>query len=134
MVPHGTDHAGQGRDFPEPNETALSQAMKEPEFKRFVEAQLTWDRAMAEALVQAKQNFGNAVVVGILSIGHVAGGHGVPRQLWALDGFEASSLIPATVDTACALIGTGYADAIFTLPHRSEVPLAALAQLGVFAR
>jgi uncharacterized iron-regulated protein len=131
-VPHGgTDHVGQGPDFPEPNETALNQAMKEPEFKRFVEAQLTWDRAMAEALVQAKQNFGNALVVGILGIGHVAGGYGVPRQLWALGGFEASSLIPATIGTACALIGTGYADAIFTLPHRSEVPLAALAQLGV---
>jgi hypothetical protein len=58
------------------DEAELTAAMKEAEFKRFVEAQLTWDRAMAEALAEARQNFGNAVVVGILGSGHVAGGRG----------------------------------------------------------
>jgi hypothetical protein len=132
MVPHGgTDQAGRVPDRAEPDEAALSEAMKEPEFKRFVEAQLTWDRAMAEALAQARQNFGNVVVVGIVGIGHVAGGYGVPRQLWALGIDRPSSLIPAAIDTACALVGTGYADAIFTLPHSNEVPSPAPAELGV---
>jgi uncharacterized iron-regulated protein len=131
-VPHGiTDHPRQAPSLPESDEAALGRAMKEPEFKSFVEAQLTWDRAMAEALAQARENFGNAVVVGILGIGHVAGGYGVPHQLRALGIREPSSLIPTTVDTACALIGTGVSDAIFTLPHRNEVPSSALAQLGV---
>lgn len=129
--PGATGRAAQGPDLPELDEAALTEAMKELEFERFVEAQLTWDRAMAEALAEARQNFGNAVVVGILGNGHVAGGHGVPRQLRALGVYEPASLIPATVDMACTLIGTGYADAIFTLPRADETPPPKQPSLGV---
>src|SRR5215831_16186730 len=125
-----TDRTAQEPGLPE-LDAELTEAMKEPEFKRFVEAQLTWDRAMAEALAEARQNFANAVVVGILGSGHVAGGHGVPRQLRALGIYEPASLIPAAVDTACLLIGTGYADAIFTLPRADEAPPPEQAPLGV---
>src|SRR6266478_2330193 len=76
--PDVTDPAAQGPDLPALGEAELTEVMKEPEFKHFVEAQLTWDRTMAEALAEARQNFGNAVVVGILGSGHIAGGHGVP--------------------------------------------------------
>ena len=69
------------RTPPEPDEAALADAMKEPEFQRFVEAQLTWDRAMAEALAGAKRKFSNATIVGVLGSGHVQDGHGVPHQL-----------------------------------------------------
>jgi hypothetical protein len=128
---HGAgDRAQQGHENAELDEAALGQVMQEPRFKRFVEAQLTWDRAMAEALADARQNFSNSIVVGIVGVGHVAGGYGVPRQLRALGIYEPSSLIPAAADTACALIGTGYADAIFTLSHTNEAPLPAPAQLG----
>jgi len=126
-----TDRTAQEPRLPELDEAELTEAMKEPEFKRFVEAQLTWDRAMAEALAEARQNFANAVVVGILGSGHVAGGHGVPRQLRALGIYEPASLIPAAVDTACLLIGTGYADAIFTLPRADEAPPPEQPHLGV---
>ena len=68
------DQAAHAPALSEPNEATLAQDMRSPEFKHFVEAQLTWDRAMAEALAEAKQNFGNAVVVGIVGGGHVAGG------------------------------------------------------------
>src|SRR5207302_3585462 len=54
---------------PEPDEAALAEAVKQPEFKRFVEAQLTWDRAMAEALAGAKRKFSNAAIVGVLGSG-----------------------------------------------------------------
>src|SRR5262249_274942 len=117
LQPVANDRAAQGQDLPELDEAEFTEAIKEPEFKRFVEAQRAWDRAMAEALAEARQSFGNAVVVGILGSGHVAGGHGVPRQLRALGIYEPASLIPSAVDIACTLIGTGYADAIFTLPH-----------------
>jgi uncharacterized iron-regulated protein len=131
LQPGATNRAAQGPDLPEPDEAELTEAMNEPEFKRFVEAQLTWDRAMAEALAEARQNFANAVVVGILGSGHVAGGHGVPRQLRALGIYEPASLIPATVDVACTLIGAGYADAIFTLPRADETPPSEQPHLGV---
>jgi uncharacterized iron-regulated protein len=114
--------AGHPQALPELDEAGFARAVRSPEFKHFVEAQLTWDRAMAQALAGARQNFANAVVVGIVGSGHVAGGHGVPRQLRALGVYEPSSLIPATVEIACSLIGTGYADAVFTLPRTDETP------------
>jgi len=76
LQPDAIHRAAQGPDLPELDEAELTEAMKEPEFKRFVEAQLTWDRAMAEALAEARQNFGNAVVVGILKRARCRGARG----------------------------------------------------------
>jgi uncharacterized iron-regulated protein len=122
-LPPGTDPLSvpQGATLPEPDETTLAATVQEPEFKRFVAAQLTWDRAMAEALAGAKRKFADRTIVGILGSGHVEGGEGVPHQLKALGIEEVTSLIPVSVDEACKLVGTSYADAIFTLPH-SEQP------------
>jgi len=116
---------------PEPDEAALEEAVKQPEFKHFVEAQLTWDRAMAEALAGAKRKFSNATIVGILGSGHVAEGHGVPHQLKDLGIAGSTTLIPVSADAACALVGTSYADAVFTLPHTDETPPPERPRLGV---
>ena len=116
---------------PEPEEAALAEAMKEPEFKRFVEAQLTWDRAMAEALASANRKFSNATIVGVLGSGHVEDGQGVPYQLRDLGVTALTTLIPVSVDTACKHVGTSYADAVFTLPRSEETPAPARPGLGV---
>jgi uncharacterized iron-regulated protein len=132
-IPPGADpfSSSKGPSLPEPDEAALTEAMKQPEFKRFVEAQLTWDRAMAEALAGAKRKFPDATVVGILGSGHVAGGHGVPHQLKDLGIPGPVTLLPMSVDEACAHVGTSYADAIFTLPREEETPPAERPRLGV---
>src|SRR5260221_14566965 len=106
-----------GQSPPEPDEAALAEAVQQPEFKRFVEAQLTWDRAMAEALADAKRKFSNATIVGILGSGHVEEGYGVPHQLKDLGVAELRTLIPVSVEAACAHVGGSYADAVFTLPR-----------------
>ena len=106
----------------DPDEAAIAEAMKQPEFTRFVEAQLTWDRAMAEALANAKRKFANATIVGILGSGHVAGGHGVPHQLKNLGVTAMAALIPVAADAACKQVGQSYADTIFTLPAGSDDP------------
>jgi uncharacterized iron-regulated protein len=106
----------------EPDEQAMAEAMAKPEFKRFVEAQLTWDRAMAEALAGAKRKSPDATVVGILGSGHVEKGHGVPHQLRDLGVPTVTALIPVATDAACKLVGTSYADAMFTLPPGSDDP------------
>jgi uncharacterized iron-regulated protein len=116
---------------PEPDEAALAEAVKQPEFKRFVEAQQTWDRAMAEALAGAKRKYSDATIVGILGSGHVEGGHGVPHQLKDLGITVPMSFIPVSVDEACKLVGTSYADAVFTLPRTDETPPAERPRLGV---
>ena len=118
-------------NLPEPEEAALAEAMKEPEFKRFVEAQLTWDRAMAEALASANRKFSNATIVGVLGSGHVENGHGVPHQLKDLGVTAVTTLIPVSVDTACKYVGTSYADAVFTLPRSEETLAPARPRLGV---
>jgi uncharacterized iron-regulated protein len=118
-------------NMPEPEEAALAEAMKEPQFKRFVEAQLTWDRAMAEALASANRKFSNATIVGVLGSGHVEDGHGVPHQLKELGVTALTTLIPVSVHTACKHVGTSYADAIFTLPRSQETLAPARLRLGV---
>jgi uncharacterized iron-regulated protein len=132
-LPPGADplSSSAGPNPPEPDEAALADALKQPEFKRFVEAQLTWDRAMAEALAGAKAKSPGATIVGILGAGHVAEGYGVPHQLQSLGIADAKSLIPVSVDTACSHVGTSYADAIFTVPHADETPPPERPRLGV---
>lgn len=127
----GPVSGSQGPSFAEPDEAAFAEAFKEPEFKRFVEAQQTWDRAMAEALAGAKRKLPNATVIGILGSGHVEGGYGVPHQLKDLGIAGAMSLIPVSVETACMLVGTSFADAVFTLPRTEETPPPDRPRLGV---
>src|SRR5882757_8365689 len=117
--------------MPEPDEAALAEAMKEPEFKRFVEAQLTWDGAMAQALAGARREFSDATIVGVLGSGHVADGHGVPHQLKDLGVTNLTTLIPESVDTACKLVGTSYADIVFTLPPTDKTSAPERPRLGV---
>src|SRR5262245_33067648 len=117
--------------MPEPDEAALAEAMQEPAFKRFVEAQLTWDRAMAQALAGAKREFSAATIVGVLGSGHVADGHGVPHQLKDLGVTVLTTLIPESVDTACKLVGTSYADIVFTLPPTDKTSAPERPRLGV---
>ena len=45
--------------------------LEDEAFGRFVEAQLTWDRAMAEALAEAHRRDPKAIVVGIVGRGHL---------------------------------------------------------------
>jgi uncharacterized iron-regulated protein len=123
--------SSQGQPPPEPDEAALTDAIKQPEFKRFVAAQLTWDRAMAEALAGARRQYADATVVGILGSGHVEEGYGVPHQLRELGIADVTTLIPVSAEEACTLVGTSYADAIFTLPHTLETPPLERPRLGV---
>jgi len=84
----------------------------------FVAAQTFWDRAMAEALAAAHERHGGPVV-GIVGRGHVAQGHGIPRQLADLGYQDVQVLLPTDADEACPEPGT--ADYLFAL----EAPAAA---------
>ena len=42
-----------------------------------------------------------------------------------------TSLVPVAADEACALVGTGYADIVFTLPHADDAPTPDRPRLGV---
>jgi S1-C subfamily serine protease len=63
--------------------------------------------------------------------GHVEGGNGIPHQLKDLGIAEPVSLIPVAVDGACKLVGTPYADAVFTVPQSQQAPPPQPPRLGV---
>jgi uncharacterized iron-regulated protein len=93
--------------------SAAEQALR---FNRFLEAQLTWDRAMAEALARHARAPSPPLVVGVMGSGHLQFGHGVPEQLRALGIADPYTMIPfdlaageacAKPPAALALAGSG---------------------------
>jgi uncharacterized iron-regulated protein len=97
----------------------------EAAFNRFVESQLTWDRAMAEVLSQAVNPADNAnppLVVGIMGSGHIRYGHGVPHQLRDLGVTRVASLLPVSGAGECQYLAPGLATAVYVLPNKALSP------------
>lgn len=85
-------------------------------FDRFVDAQVTWDRAMAEALATARREGGEPLVVGIVGSGHLEYGHGIPHQLADLGISDAAVVMPWETTRSCDDLKTpesAIADAVF---------------------
>ncbi len=108
-----------------------SVTVSDPGFRRFVESQQVWDRAMAEALAAAHQRQRKPLAVGILGSGHVVRGFGVPHQLNALGIGEVMSLLPWDAVTDCSELVKGYADAVYGLPALPNDARPPRARLGV---
>lgn len=97
--------------------------MSDSAFRRFVESQTTWDRAMAEALAQrARPGQANAssLVVGIIGAGHVRFGQGVAHQLRDLGIRNVGALLAVPHDADCKDIRSGLASAVFALPPQAR--------------
>ncbi len=85
----------------------------EAALQRFIEAQLVWDRAFAEAIAAAVRRHPEATVVGIIGSGHLERGFGVPHQLAALGVERVATLLPWDVDRNCSELGPDVATAVF---------------------
>jgi hypothetical protein len=70
-------------------------------FSNFVDAQLTWDRAMAEALAAAYRRDPKATVVGIVGRGHLEYGYGIPHQLADMGIDDVDVLLPLDATATC---------------------------------
>jgi uncharacterized iron-regulated protein len=81
----------------------------------FVQAQQTWDRAMAQALAP---HAAGALAVGIIGSGHLRHGYGVPLQLRDLGVKRVGTLLPVDAQR-CKEAVAGFADAVFVLPERA---------------
>jgi uncharacterized iron-regulated protein len=125
--PHEGPPAEEATPAPDRSEVLASQA-----FERFVEAQLTWDRAMAQALVQARAAYPDALVVGIIGRGHLEHGHGVPHQLSDLGEEQVAVLLPVERGAACAALEPDVADAVFLVePIEPDGPVPPRPRLGI---
>ena len=87
-------------------------AMTPERLRHFLEAQLLWDRAMAEAIAAERARAPALTVVAIMGAGHLQNRNGVPHQLAALGVPDPVVLLPE--HAACAPLGPFYADAIYT--------------------
>jgi uncharacterized iron-regulated protein len=89
-----------------------------PAFRHFVEAQLTWDRSMAQGLASrlgGSAGSGRTLAVGIVGASHLRNGYGVPHQLRALGVHTVGVLLPVVANSDCADLTAGLADAVFAL-------------------
>lgn len=93
----------------------------DPAFERLVEAQLVWDRAMAQAVREALAAGPDRLVVGLMGQFHVRHGWGVANQLRALGITRIAQLLPWEVDQDCAALTPGIADAVFGLAPPAAV-------------
>jgi len=82
----------------------------DPDFRHFVEGQLTWDRAMAEALHNAAVRPSAPLVVGIMGAGHVLHRYGVPHQLEDLGVHDTAVLITWDQDQDCGELAPDIAE------------------------
>ena len=116
----------------EDRQTEIEEAIDsdDPDFRSFVDAQLVWDRAMAEAILAARRRPETPLVIGIIGQGHLRYGHGVPRQLADLGRAETAVLLPYGTGPACDPPAADLADAVFGLDYEAPAP-AARPRLGV---
>lgn len=111
-------------------EEELEDVMAEPGFQRFVEAQLTWDRAMAEVLAREAMRSERPLVIGIIGRGHLENRWGVPHQLAALDVPDTAVLLPWRREQ-CAEITPDLADSVFLLDEDDQDAVPQGQRLGV---
>ncbi len=78
----------------------------------FIDAQLVWDRAMAEAIAAQHARAPDRPVAALMGAGHVQDRFGVPHQLDSLGLPGALVLLPIP-SNACTGFGPAYADAIY---------------------
>ncbi|MDH3230967.1 MAG: ChaN family lipoprotein [Alphaproteobacteria bacterium] len=125
-------HAAESEAEAPPDEPDVASVMDSEEFARFVEAQLTWDRAMAEALAAARRRQPVALVVGIIGRGHIEHRYGIPHQLADLGIPDAAVLLPVDREAVCDGPAADLADAVFVIePTGRLVATAPKARLGV---
>lgn len=92
-----------------------SDTEKAARLRGFIDAQLVWDRAMAQGLHAALNAHPDALLVGLMGSGHLRHGHGVPHQLRDLGVFAQSTLLPWDNGHDCAELVAGLADAVYLI-------------------
>ena len=105
-----------------PDKQESAPARTDPAFRNFVEAQLVWDRAMAQALADAAARYPDALVVGVMGSQHIANGDGVPHQLQSLGIRHIASLLPWDAGTDCGQLSADLATAVFGMPAAQAGP------------
>jgi uncharacterized iron-regulated protein len=130
---HGSylDHQPPGGHQAVSRKPPSEEDLKDPKFRRFVEAMQLWDRAMAQRIVEAARGQDAPLVVAIMGSGHVRNGDGVPRQLRDLGVNRFASALPWDTSASCDELAVGIADVVFGVESRPEPARPARPRLGI---
>lgn len=123
----------------EKNGTPKGPDLTDPMFSNFVDVQLTWDRAMAEAadtaLKEAHRAGQDARIVAIIGRGHMDHFLGIPAQLKDLGRNDVGVLSPWDPSRPCSELvspnGVPVADAVFGVAFTDAMTGAEKPKLGV---
>ena len=85
-------------------------------FKRFIEVQLLWDRAMAEGIARVRQQPHAPKVMAMMGSGHMMHGFGTPSQLDHMGISGHIILVPWDDHLDCNEIKPGFADLVYGAP------------------
>jgi uncharacterized iron-regulated protein len=110
-----------------PSEEELADA----KFRRFVEAMLVWDGAMAQGIAERLRSREAPLVVAIMGSGHVRNGYGVPRQLRELGVTRVAVALPWNPSDSCAELAPGLADVVFGVEARPQPTQPERPRLGI---
>ncbi|MFI5340253.1 MAG: ChaN family lipoprotein [Candidatus Methylomirabilales bacterium] len=125
------DHPPPGAAPPAERKPPTEADLAEPRFRRFVEGQLVWDRAMAQAIAERLRGPEHPFVAAIMGSGHLEHGYGVPHQLRDLGVTGMAVALPWEQGTPCAPPQPGLADALFTLQARASADSTERPRLGI---
>lgn len=93
--------------------TKLDMTVEGPAFRRFVQKQLLWDRAMAEGIDDwLKLPHAPPLVIAFIGSGHLMYDYGVPHQLRSLGIDDALTAIPWDRHLDCSML-PGIADLVY---------------------
>ena len=115
----------------EGEEPDIDEIKRSDAFSYFVEAQLTWDRAMAEALAAAHRRDPAAIVVGIVGSGHLEYGYGIPHQLADMGIDDVDVLLPLDSSDTCDPLPIDLATAVFVVDAEEQAVAPARPRLGI---
>ena len=132
---HMPKHAhGNADEQNELSEQDINEIANNPSFQRFMQGQLVWDRAMAEAIAKSIKQDKKSLVVGIMGAGHVMGDYGVVHQLNDLKVDNTITLMPWDGTVECEQLKDGAFDYAFGVKYFSDEELkeADHPRLGVY--
>lgn len=89
-------------------------------FLHFLQQQLTWDRAMAEALSKASMQHSDSLVIALMGSWHIIDKEGVPHQMKDLGHENVTTLVPWSEHIDCDSVTPTFADAIYGLAIKGD--------------
>jgi len=110
-------HESESGQAQEVSEEDLNAIIENPSFQKFMQGQLVWDRAMAEAIAKSLKEEKVSLVVSVMGAGHVMGDYGVVHQLKDLGVNKTATLMPWDGSVDCSELKSGAFDYAFGVKY-----------------